>query len=226
MKQMVAPLPEVGAPNISQTLEATGALEGSYRNVANAALQAPDDRKTEIYDQAGKISGIGKIVSIDWGAPKDLSRREQIILKGDKYERTVGSEQLVYAFISVFGYDGAAALVQLSAIAPNKERKEDVVAALASSTEERWRVTPPAGFRLKQAPQLKDIDVGPLTLRRSVSVEMDGSVTFLYQLENSRKRFTMAEIQKISDDWSHFSKEPAIRVDFVAEGSQFIAEGK
>jgi len=217
-------LTEDGAPNISQTLDSTGASEDFYRGIASVAIQASEDQKTRSHDQIAKALGMGKVTSIDWGEPNDLNRREQIVFKGEKYSRAGGSEQLAYGFISVFGADTGALLAQIGAYAA-KERTEDIFLPLTSSIEERWKLIPPPGFKLKQAPQLKDIEIGPLTFQRKMSVDPDGAVTFTFEL-NARKRYTMAEIQKISDAWSTLSKTAPIRVDFIPEGSQLMSEGK
>jgi tetratricopeptide (TPR) repeat protein len=219
-------LTEDGAPNILQTVEATGVMEDSYRDMGDIALQASAEQKTISYGQIAKSLGLGKVTSIDWGTPRDLKRPEQIVFKGEKYSRAGGSEQLAYAFISVFGKDAIAGLAQISGLAAAKDRTQDVFVPVLSKTEEHWKLIPPPGFRLKQAPQLRDIAVGPLTLQRKVSLEPDGSVTLSYLLENSRRRYSMSEVQKISEAWEKLSKEPEIRVDFVPAGSQLMTEGK
>ena len=219
-------LTEEGAPNISMTLEVTGALEDTIRALANAALEMPEDQRARAYNQIGNSGTIGKVISVDWGAPKDLGHPARITIKGEKYARAGGTEQLAYVFTSDFGSQVISGLATMSDIARDKDRTDDVVLPLLSSTEELWKVIPPPGFKLKQVPSLKNVELGPLTLQREASAEPDGSVTFRYGIESSRKRYTITELRQVSEAVSKLRSERAIRVDFVPEGSQLMSDGK
>jgi tetratricopeptide (TPR) repeat protein len=220
-------LDETGKSRVEMAHEEAGGTEDFLRPVALAASQLPEDRRDTML--AGIQQNIkGKVKNVDWGTPKDLDKPARFVVQAEDVPSAGTTGQAVYAVIGGVGESPLASLVSVLNSEKEdpaaKDRKEDYWLYSAFSSEERFRVVPPKGFRLKQLPKVADLPYGPLTIHRKVSAAPDGSVSFVYSSESSR-RYTTAEAKSLRDAEEKIAVE-SFRLEFLSEGALLMSDGK
>jgi hypothetical protein len=222
-------LSEEGKSRSEMAHEEYGALEDYARPVALAASQASNEQRDRLM-ASFRQTVPGKVKSVDWGTPKDLDKPARFVVSSEDVPGSGASGQAVYAGVAGIG-ERPAELTNLLGVlnsekdeAGTKDRQEDYWLPAAFSSEDRYRVVPPPGFRLKQLPKMSDLPYGPLTIHRKVSLEPDGSVLFMYRTESER-RFTPAQAKSLRDAAEN-TRIDAFRVEFMAAGALSMSEGK
>ena len=210
--------------------EYSGGLEDSMRAFNLAGSQMPENRREALMKQMEQGAGQAKLKSVDWGSPRDLRMPVKLTLAAEDYKGAGTSGQAVYATFSGFGglpIQLAALVVVLRAeknIPEAASRKEDYWLAGPFAAETRYRVVPPAGFRLRQLPDLKDLSYGPLTIARKATLQADGSVLMASHMSSERV-FTVTQAKSLLEA---VEKTPigTYRVEFMPEGSLLMSQGK
>jgi len=228
LNEFTLTLTEDGKSRLETAHEEAGGFEDYSRPMALTASQAPENRRDAMMTAMEK--GIpGKVKNIDWGAPKDLDKPARIVVRSEDVPDTGQSGQAVYTVIKGIGEQ--AQLTSLLGVLRSekdepeaKDRKEDYWFPGPFVSEDRYRVVPPPGFRLKQLPKVSDLPYGPVTVQRKVSLEADGSVLFAYRVEGGR-RFTPKEAQSLRDAAEKTRIDP-FRVEFLSEGALLMSDGK
>jgi tetratricopeptide (TPR) repeat protein len=107
-----------------------------------------------------------------------------------------------------------------------KPRTADWVLNETSVTEWRYRVVPPAGFRVKSFPENDKRQFGPASFSREFKEEPDGAVTGVLKFDIGPRRFTAAQGEEIRKGVVALHKEPALMITFAARGFALLEEGK
>jgi len=223
-------LSEEGKSRIEEAREDSGGMEDYMRPLALAGSQTTENRRESVIQQFQQQFGSGKVKSIDWGNPRDLSKPSRITVIAEDAPGSGTTGQAVYATIKGIGdtpIQLASLLSTLTAeknLPDAKSRTEDYWLPAAFTVENRYRVVPPQGFRLRQLPEVKDLPYGPLTIYRKVSLDPDGSVLFVYRIEGIR-RFTTAQAKSFLAAAENTRAE-SYRLEFMAEGSLLMSQGK
>ena len=209
----------------------SGTAEDFDRAVGSTWLGLPESRREEAVKQFEKSLVAEKVVDVDWGNPKDLTKPYRMTVTGQGYRNSGGSEQSVYAFIPQAAAGSPRPLAELLVAAnqdesaPNK-RTEDYDVLRGFTSEQRWIVVPPAGFKLKNLPDVKDTTLGPIKFERKATIELDGSVLFVYRLATARHQFSVADARQITDALKQPALRNSYRVEFMPEGTELMSEGK
>src|ERR1035438_3807903 len=195
---------EVGEPVTTVAVGSPQSFKVERRPLALAGSQAPESRRESILAQVQKHLPGGKVNSIDWGTPKDLTKPSRLTMRAEDLPGTGTTDQSVNTTVNGIGERPLQLAALLSVMAAEKaapeakDRTQDYYLTGAFTAEDRMRVVPPDGFVLKQLPQVGDLSFGPLTIRRKVSLDSDGSVVFVYRLEGDR-RVTPAQARSLLD---------------------------
>jgi hypothetical protein len=182
---------------------ANAALRNLLRGAAARELKA----KGDIQFDSGPPDGLGR--SFSWG----------MTVEGYGY---AGSQDgVLFAETSPMGANigsleamAAAALPQRDGPAAS-ERTEDYFLSCAFLSERRTHIIAPPGYRVERLPTIANVNLGPVTLTRTISLEKDGSVTVLQRVESPRRRYTPAEAKTIASGLRGVTSAPNIRIEFV-----------
>ncbi len=209
-------LAEEGKATVTLTLDSYGSMEDAMRAIGSQWLALPETRRAEAYKQSEQSAGAEKVTSMDWGNPKDLTGAYRMTLKANGYKNSGGTEQSVYAYVPQTLQQPAQLTQLLSEIGKDetaaKKRVGDYDLVLGFVANEQWRIVPPAGFKLRNLPDVKDREIGPLTIRRKVSLDKDGTVLFNYRLE-LKSRFTTAEAKQLREAFDKFVRPANLVTD-------------
>ena len=228
----VLQLSEEGKASLTLVREDQGGMEDIMRPFALQLLQVTPEKRIAAMAQILKPEGAEKVVDVDAGDPKDVSSKARMTVKGEGFANAGANEQSAYAMIpqKLTASPFLAALLQESARQDTdlvlSKRAEDFYLPHAFIQEDQWGVIAPAGFQLRQLPDVKDVPLGPLTLHRNVTTAPDGSLMLVSRLEVSKLRYTVAEAKSLSDALAKFNARPAMRVDFMPEGEMLMGAGK
>jgi transglutaminase-like putative cysteine protease/tetratricopeptide (TPR) repeat protein len=93
-------------------------------------------------------------------------------------------------------------------------------------TEWRYRVAPPAGFRLRSVPESKTMTLGPAVFTREFEETPQGEVRAVLRLDTKKARYTAEEAKALRTAVLELRKSDAQFVTFVHQGFALIKEGK
>jgi hypothetical protein len=175
-------LAEEGKAKVTYTLDSYGSMEDATRTLGSQWLAVPETQRNDSFKQFDPALGAEKTTSVDWGNPKDLTGNYRVTVKADGYKNSGGTEQSVYAYVPQ-SLQHPAPLDQLLSVVEKdekatKKRAGDYDLVFGFVANEQWRVVPPAGFKVRNLPDMKDRELGPLTVRRKASLDRDGAVLF------------------------------------------------
>ena len=222
-------LKEDGKPALTEIHEFHGVMEDLMRGVALQLMQLPEQQRKDALRKGSP--GAGKIESLDFGNPKDLTQPSRITVKmegsGAVVNEKSASTLLPPNISRPAQLQGLAALVNAQEQAKDGEKRtEDYYLPDAFVAEERWHVMPPPGFKLKQLPKFEEAPAGSLTLRRTAMEEPDGSVLLTYRLESLKRSYSVAEAKLLVEGWKKVDGQTVLRLEFMPEGEVLMAAGK
>jgi tetratricopeptide (TPR) repeat protein len=222
-------LADEGKAAVAFEQEESGGIEEYWRTAAAAWLDLPESRRTgQVNKPFEQQLNAEKIANIDWGNPHDLSGPYRMTVNAEAYRNSGSTDQLDYAYVPKFERPPTPISILLAQYAADdpKKRTEDYDLLHPFTAEERWRVIPPSGFKLRNLPDAKDVDLGPLTLHRKITLEPDGSALAVYRIESPGHRFTVAQAKQIAEAFKQPDARAYFRFDFMPEGAQLMSEGK
>lgn len=93
-------------------------------------------------------------------------------------------------------------------------------------SEMKYRVTPPPYFKPKSLPRSGVEVMGPARLEKKFSLDPKGVVEVILRFEMPKATLTVEEAQALRDKAIEFTKNGAIRLDFVHRAEEAMALGK
>ncbi len=223
-----------GAARLIATNEYHGAFEDAVRPAMNVLVNASQDEKNKFQDQWARKARAERITKLDLGEPKNLLApyRPQIIAEGYAPSQITDDGGFVdlpgpasINFQQFGAFVQVAAQEQTAAGRP-PSRKIDYYIPPPLIEESRYRVVPPAGYRLKELPpSVPVVMLGPATLSTEVKAEADGSLSIAYTFTNPKSRYTPEEAAAIVRDSQKLAGKGVLRVVLFNIAEEKIANG-
>ena len=96
----------------------------------------------------------------------------------------------------------------------------------AGTTENVYRLFPPALFRPGKLPQSSEVKLGPLTYSRTYKTVPNGVIEITYRLTIPQRRISAAEYEEIRESFRRYESESPEVITFVPETAEFLAVGQ
>jgi tetratricopeptide (TPR) repeat protein len=214
------------------TRQDAGGMSDYFRAVSRQWQQMSNDQLKQAKELLAKTVQAESIVETDWGAPMDLTKPHKYSIRAEGLTGATATEQSAHAVIrqvpetpiQLLGLFREASQ-DVSAESGDKTRTEDYYLTHVFGNEERWRVVPPAGFHVKELPDVGDVPLGPITLRRERSEQGDGTVQIIYRMEFRKRRLTVAEARQFVKAYGALARKGGFRLDFEAGGTRSMSSG-
>jgi tetratricopeptide (TPR) repeat protein len=94
------------------------------------------------------------------------------------------------------------------------------------TAEQRYHITPPAGFLLRALPADKTRHLGPAVLTETYSTDAAGVVTSVYRFNTGKARYSTDEALELRKAVIAMNKEDAVQILFDQSGARQLAAGK
>ncbi len=225
--------PHEGKASRTDVQSCFGGTEDAVRAVFAVLANSPA-AKAKFEEQLKGMMGAGKVVDLEMGDPADLSKpcRIQYTLEDWKSGSSNTETALAYLPMDLTLFGG---LLQLKD--PKDQDKSDKEAGklprnvdyyvpLPMRSVMRYTVTPPAGFAMKQTPEVRRFDLGPVEFDTKIEEHPDKTAVVTYTLKIPKRHFTVAEARQIAAGLKDLRSSPSIRVTFTDEVGQLLRDGQ
>ena len=224
-----------GKAKISGSDLERGGTEDSLRLVAAAIARSPETKK--LFDTSLKRTlRYEKLTAFETTSPTEFSK--PFVLKFQAEGSALGDTQGYTATANIpTGINLLGAMYQLATITPVEEdkadatepkskRKLDYFVPSAASHTEIYTVVPPPGYRPRNVPELRPVDLGIVKLERTVVVRPDNSIVVTATYGWTKNRFTVTEAEQFSKGYKQLANSASVRLEFVDSTKDLITSGK
>jgi tetratricopeptide (TPR) repeat protein len=222
-------LPELGKAKIIETTETFGTVDREYRGEFGGANEKAlrDSLKSYVEKVYGE-AGISRItVGDDTDLEKPMTLR--IELQDARRGSSGRTEAAVGIFVSHIADRLPARFREEQKKDPEKpaspERTQDYVIAEPFTSEWRYRISAPAGFKIRQLPEAQDEKLAFTTLTARYARESDTTVTATFRFVMPKKRFTAAEGKALHEAVLELGRRKALLIYFDQVGETQLASG-
>jgi len=226
-------LSELGRAKVIETSEAFGTPDRVYRE----AFGDKDQKalREGLKDYVESTYGEAKIVNITHGESSDLSKPFTLRLElGDAQRGTTARTE---AAVGIFVSQIAGRLPRFFRSEPEKSttpdnvkapevRTQDFAIPDAFTSEWRYKITAPPGFRIRQLPEAKAENIGPARLDVSFARESDTQVSGTLRFVMAKRRFSATDGIALRDAALELGKRKPILIYFDQVGETYLASGK
>jgi tetratricopeptide (TPR) repeat protein len=224
-----------GKAKISGIERERGGVEDSLRLIAATIARSPETKRM-VDDTLKRALRYDKLTTFETSPPNDFSKPFELKFQaeGSSMGDTQGSTATadVPAGIKLLG-----AMAQLANIDSKDEDKIDVTELKSTrkldyyvpsgeSHREVYTVVPPPGFRPKNVPELRPVDLGVVKLDRSVVIRPDNSIVVTASYGWTKNRFTVAEVEQFAKAYKQLENSASLRLEFIDSTKDLITAGK
>lgn len=107
-----------------------------------------------------------------------------------------------------------------------KERQYDLEWEAPFTTEWRYRIVPPAGYRAAPLPESRRLAFGPAVLEQSFSLDTDGGIRAVFRFDSVKNRYTPAEVKAMRQAVQEWRKNDNVEIRCENTSSRLLADGK
>jgi tetratricopeptide (TPR) repeat protein/transglutaminase-like putative cysteine protease len=217
-------LSDLGPARVVETSEMRGVAERDLR-----ASYSGQDEKTvrdSLSQYTNRVYMTDKIGKIDHSDPVDLSDPFRLRIEVEESRR--GYTDVPSALVAVFPAATLSRLPsELTAEAEEGEtRKAEYYLTRPHTSEVRYRIVPPAGFRPQPLPPGRVRQLGPATLSEEYAAADDGTVTATLRFEIDKRRLSADEFEALRKGAREIDEEDAVLVHFEQAGESHLAAGR
>jgi tetratricopeptide (TPR) repeat protein len=105
-------------------------------------------------------------------------------------------------------------------------RSSDFLFPSQGTTENVYRLYPPALFKPGKLPKSSEVKLGPLTYSRAYRTTENGVIEVTYRLVIPQRRITAAEYEKVREAFRDYRTEGPEYLTFIPETAEFLAVGQ
>ncbi|MEW6366367.1 MAG: DUF3857 domain-containing protein [Acidobacteriota bacterium] len=222
-------LAETGRARVVETVELTGAIEADYRS----DYDDPDPKSVrEALESYVKDEYTAdELLSYDVGRSDDLSAHFRMKIEAGKAGRGVTESTT-----AVVGVMPASLTEHLPYVITDSEepdpdaemetRQHDLVLDIPYRAQFCYRIIPPPGFKAAPLPENHEEWLGPVLYARRFTLEPDGTVTAIVELDTVKRRFTPHEVIALQDKVRELTQADGIIVSFDQIGESLLARGQ
>jgi tetratricopeptide (TPR) repeat protein len=237
-------LAERGSARVVETTEVWGSPERALRSSYSSSEKKDIEEALRKYVDGMYASK--KLASWEMSDPKDLSVPFRMRLEALDASRGVTDEN--EAAVAIFpgtlsealqGYfpaeedeaeAGAAGAEtgETSGVdsSGEKKRARNFEISEPYSTEWKYRIVPPPGYRAAELPPSGAEDLGTAGFSQEFAVGDDGVVTANLRLDSGKRRLTPDEYESLKKSIGEFSGRKAILIRFQQVGQAYLASGR
>jgi transglutaminase-like putative cysteine protease/tetratricopeptide (TPR) repeat protein len=235
-------LAEYGPARITETTEAHGQIEASYRDSYG---EPPSKERKEQLDRYVKdVYLADSLASFQHGAGSDFSQNFRMTLEVNKGKRGTSAIDDAAVAIPMTGIAGrlpsyfwqqedetadAEDTSTANAAAGNKKPKERKTPLLLPEpfvTEWRYQIRVPSMFKVSELPKDGIRNLGPATLEQKYQLQPDGSVSAVIRFDTVKKHFTAEEVRSLKQALREWDKEPSTFINFIHVGRALLSAGR
>ena len=229
-------LAENGLARIVETSQPHGENESSYRRAyADKESKAVKDELTSYVKDQYLAE---KLDRMDRSDPDDLSRQFELVL------------ECAHARRGITDLNSAAAAIRFEGLftrlpadlrhrekeakpdekdgkhEPGKKRTSDYQLPEAFTTEWRYTIVPPLGFRPKPIPQDVKLALGPSVLTEEFASDKDGVVSAIIRFDTVKRRLTVSEAGELRSKVVQILEGEPILIYFEPLGQVLLSQGR
>jgi tetratricopeptide (TPR) repeat protein len=218
-------LAPLGPATVEEVTTVGGETERDYReNFAGSSREQMEERLTEY--ATGWLQG--KTLA-DWQAsdPEDLTGPFTLQVRAE--DSTVGYTDLIEAVVLIATTEVLGDLPTLPDAETAEESgpvQEAVYLPKPYRAEVVYRVTPPAGYRLRETPPPVAESWGPATYQRTVTTEEDGTVEVVVAFDTGARRLPVEVATALGEGVRGLEKEAVLRLYFDNIAEAHLAAGE
>ncbi|MGE5113881.1 MAG: DUF3857 domain-containing protein [Acidobacteriaceae bacterium] len=228
-------LADYGKASVTETSQPSGDLEATYRSMYGSTESKDDREELENYVKNEYLADA--LTKLDHGNGAELSKPFQLVLHAAKARR--GFTDLDSAVVAI-RYESLFTrfpqYMRYSDEDNNKERAgESIVDAKSSRTDDvvyqpfitewRYRIKPPAGFRVRSLPPAQTLAIGPAELSYRFEAKDNGEVTGVVRFDSRKGRYTVAEAKATRKAYQELTSGDPLLLSFDEAGAAEIAAG-
>jgi tetratricopeptide (TPR) repeat protein len=221
-----------GAGQINEVLEARGSSEARFRQLYAGSDDKKIKEELELYvkrDFLAKSVGEYAVTSrSDFSEPFKL----QLTAKQAKRAFTAQDDAVAIVFPSLvvrdLPYPFFPGLFGTEPEDKTQDRKSDFVFPEPHTTEYRYKIYPPSGFKPKELARSIDLKLGTTEYKRQFRTNADGTVDAIFFFNSGKRRITSAEFQELREGLRPYTSPSAgtEMIRFVSEASEDVALGE
>lgn len=236
-------LSEMGRAKVTETSETYGIYDREYR----AAFGAKDSKaiRESMKDYIATLYGETKTGDITHSEGTDLSKPFRMKVEMADVQRGVTARsEAVVAILPMYlterlpgyftkpkkepkaGDKKTDDLDDEESDQPESARKQDFYINDSFTNEWNYKITVPAGFRLRQLPETRDEALGSVRFHSEFKVESDHQTSGILRLVMDKHRLTAAEGFALRDALVEFRKGKNILIYFDQIGESDLSAGK
>jgi tetratricopeptide (TPR) repeat protein len=223
-------LSDFGPGELHETIQAQGSLETRMRQMYDGDDEKKVKESLERYlkrDYLAKSIGQFKVTKKD-----DFSESFHLLVEGREVKRALTEENDAVAVLSpslVFQELPYTLTHKMDGASEGKEeeiRKNDFVFNEPHVIELRYKIHPPAFFKVKDLPASRDLKLGTAAYTRKYQTNPDGTVDVLFRLDTGKRRLSPAEFTQLRLVLREvYAASPEV-LTFVSEASEYVALGE
>jgi len=219
-------LSEYGPAQITESWEPHGNIEAEYRS-----YYTPDrneQRKKELEKYVKSVYLAESLSKLENGDNADLLKPFQMKLEVKRGRRGfTGLEDALVVIQHGYLNDRLPVLLRQEKPADEADKKRSVDYAMTPFvTEWRYRIYPPAGFKVRSLPSNVERKVGPALFKETFVEDSNGIVTAILRFDTVKSRFTAEEAEALRAASVKFRDEDALELSFDHVGHALLARGK
>jgi tetratricopeptide (TPR) repeat protein/transglutaminase-like putative cysteine protease len=218
-------LSDMGKARIVETTELRGAGERDLR-ASYAAIQDEKNLRQSLASYVNSVYMTDKLGKIDHSDPADLSRPFRLRLEAEDSQRAI--TDMVSSVAAVFPGAALGRLPEELRTAPDdkKPRQFAYTVDRPFTSEIRYRVVPPAGFRPQPLPPARVRELGPASLSEQYEQAADGTISAVMRFTLDQRLLSAAEYQALRKAASEIWAEDGVLLHFDQEGEIHLAAGR
>jgi transglutaminase-like putative cysteine protease len=218
-------LPALGTARVVETMETWGGDDLSIRSAYATADQEALRKGYERYGEVGYLSK--KLAAFEHRTPEDFSGPFRVKAEFVGAGRgVVGESEAVVAIPRAELFERLPPWLRAAPPENSGVRTEDAELHEPFTVEWRYRIVPPAGFRVRELPPPADQKLGRAAYSHTFQTGEDGVVTGALRFETGGRRMTAGEARALREGVVQISSAPPLLISFDQSGEKLLAEGK
>jgi tetratricopeptide (TPR) repeat protein/transglutaminase-like putative cysteine protease len=225
-----------GPARVVEQSETHGEADRSYRSYYGAEKDSKRIR-TDIENYIDRTYLSENLERLEYGDGKDLTKPFILKIEAAKAKRghtTLQDARMAILLNGIINHmpvyfkmnDEELKKEKARATKPQPVRTLDYVLPFAFVTEWRYRIVPPAGFKVRALPENRVLDMGPAKLTQNFSEDPDGTVRAVFHFTSGKSRYSTAEAEAVRKGISEMRKVNAIVISFDQAGYALLSAGK
>jgi len=232
-------LADYGPAQAIETSQTSGYIDANYR--AYYGDSSSQSAQISLENYAKQAYAAKALTSVQHGDAADLAKPFLLTLDMAKAERGdtgIGEASVAVYFGGIWNslpdWFGTNPDQDNQNLMPDEQSRRQKAEADRSAdyevppfiAERRYEIVPPAGFAVRGLPPNVTTQMGPATLTRTYSVDVQGVVTADFRFDTGKSVYSVADALGLRKAIATANKEGAILITFDQAGAKLLAQEK